>query len=251
MTYHLNARWDARNEALSACATRFARMLQGLAAVHPNLADWRRKAHTLATAYKPFCTMPPSQTELEAILLRGRYFASASRELIADLGYSASTWNGLDDPQGLSLRLHVGAYSRRLYPNEVEIEGLRPGNALVDAAILKRVLLTLAECWDADWGVVETWAYEGLTVDANDKPLLPYGGWLTYLSHELAQKVSPPRDVLAERTPDGGLFMLVSEEPFDAANPTHVTRLDAIQKSLAPVQRSLSSVSYAPPSSNK
>jgi hypothetical protein len=122
---------------------------------------------------------------------------------------------------------------------------------LVDAAILKRVLLTLAECWDADWGVVETWAYEGLTVDANDKPLLPYGGWLTYLSHELAQKVSPPRDVLAERTPDGGLFMLVSEEPFDADNPTHVTRLDAIQKSLAPVQRSLSSVSYAPSSSNK
>ncbi len=251
MTYHLNIRWSPRNEPLRACVRRLGRMLERLVAIHPNLGDWRRKAHTLAAAYKPFCTMPPSQTELEAILLRGRYFASASRELIADLGYSAAAWNGLDEPQALSLRLHVGAYSRRLYPNEVEIEGLGPGNELLNGALLKRVLLTIAECWAADWGVVETWAYEGLTVDANEKPLLPYGGWLTYLSRELAEKVSPPHDVQSEQTPDDGLFIQVSEEPFDAANPIHVTRLDAIQKSLAPIQRSLSSVSYAPRSSNE
>jgi hypothetical protein len=138
MTYHLNIRWSPRNEPLRACARRLGRMLERLVAIHPNLGGWRRKAHTLAAAYKPFCTMPPSQTELEAILLRGRYFASASRELIADLGYWIAAWNGLDEPEGLSLLLHVGSFVQRLYPNEVQLEGLRPGNALVDAAILTR-----------------------------------------------------------------------------------------------------------------
>jgi hypothetical protein len=194
--------------------------------------------------------MPPPIDELEEIVKRGQRVKSATKELSPALGYWIAAWNGLDEPQSLSLLLHVGSYVQRLYPNEIQLEGLQPRNALVNAAVLKRVLLTLAECWDADWAVVETWQYEGLTVDANEKPLLPYGGWLTYLSRELAEKVSPPHDVLAERTPDGGLFMQVSEEVFDAANPIHVTRLDAIQKSLAPIQRSLSSVSYAPPSSN-
>ena len=252
MTYHLNVRWDARDESLSTCAARLARMLEGLAAIHPNLMDWRRKAKTLALAYKPFCVMPPSLPELEAILSRGRYFASASGVLIPELGYSVSAWNGLDEPQALSIRLHVGSYESRLYPNEVEPEGLRRENTqLFCAATLKRALLTVAECWEADWGIVRDWGHEGCTLDPEGRPLLPYGGWLTYLSHELAQKVSPPHDVLVEPTPDGGLFMLVSEEAFDAADPMHVTRLDAIQKSRAPIQRSLSLVSYALPSSNK
>ena len=179
--------------------------------------------------------------ELEGILFRGRHFTSASRELIPQLGYSTSAWNGLDEPQSLSFRIDVGAYSRRLYPNEVQIEGLGPGNELVSAALLKRVLLTIAGCCDADWSVVETWQYKSLTVDTTDKPLLPYGGWLTYLSRALAEHIEPPPDIHAERLPDGSLFMLISDEPFDVANPSHVARLDAVQKSLAPVQRTLAS----------
>jgi immunity protein 52 of polymorphic toxin system len=184
--------------------------------------------------------MPPPIDELQEIVKRGQRVKSTTKELSQALGYWIAAWNGLEEPQSLSFLLHVGAYVQRLYPNEIQLEGLRPGNALVDAAILKRVLLTLAECWDADWAVVETWQYEGLTVDANEKPLLPYGGWLTYLSRELAEKVSPPRDVHSEQTPNGGLFILVSEEAFDAENQIHIARLDAVQKSLAPVQRPLS-----------
>ena len=114
----------------------------------------------------------------------------------------------------------------------------------VDATLLKSVLLTIAQCWDADWGVVETWEYKGRTVDSNNKPLLPYGGWLTYLSRAFAVNVAPPPDVFAERTSDGGLILLVSQEPFDVANPTHVTPLDAVQKSLTPVQRSVTEAFY-------
>jgi hypothetical protein len=245
MTYHLIVRWAQRREPLSVCASRFSRMLEGLGAVHATLSDWRRQAQSRATAYKPFCAIPPRLDELEEILLRGRHFASASGELAPDLGYTVAAWNGLDQPQALSIQLHVGSYEPRLYPNEVALEGLRQENRqFVRGATLKRVLLTIAECWEADWGMIGNWGHEGCTLDPEGRPLLPYGGWLTYLSRELADKMSPPRDVHSEQMPDGGLFMLVSEEPFDATNPIHVARLDAIQKSLAPVQRSLSSVAH-------
>jgi hypothetical protein len=238
--YHLNVRWAPRNDPLSDCAERFARMLDGLAAIHPHLADWRRKANTRTAAFKPFCATPPRAAELELILIRGRHFTSASRKLIPELGYSVAAWNGLDEPQSLSLSLSAGAYYKPwLYPNMIEIEGLGPGNVLVDSSLLKRILLIIASCWEADWGVVENWAYEGLTVDSRDKPLLPYGGWLTYLSQVLAERISPPRGVIVEPTPDAGLFMLISHEPLDVANPLHVARLDAVQKALAPVQRAL------------
>jgi hypothetical protein len=39
-----------------------------------------------------------------------------------------------------------------------------------------------ADCWEGDWGIIETWAYKGLIMEWNEKPLLPYGGWLTYLN---------------------------------------------------------------------
>jgi hypothetical protein len=215
-------------------------MLEGLADIHPNLMDWRRQAKTRAAAYKLFCAMPPSLPELESILRLGRHFKSASHELSPELGYSATAWNGLDEPQSMSLHARVGGYYYRwLYPNRIEIEGLRKGNELVDATLLKRALLAIATCWDADWGVVETWDYKGRIVDFNDKPLVPYGSWLTYLSRALAVKMAPPSDVCAERTRDGGLFLLVSQEPFDVANSTHVARLDAVQKSLAPVNARL------------
>lgn len=240
MTFQLDVRWGPRSEPVSTCAARFAQMLVALAAIQPSLSDWRKKAKTRAAAYQAFCTMPPPPSELERVLLSGRHFASGSGELMPDLGYSVSAWNGLNKPRGLSLGLRVNvAYEPWLYPNDVTIEGLGLANDLVDASLLKRVMLAIAECWDADWGVVKTWDYKGLILDENGKPLLPYGGWLTFLSTPLAEKISPPSQIFAERLPNGGLMMTVSNEPLNVANPLHIARLDAVQKALAPVQRSI------------
>jgi hypothetical protein len=243
MHYNLWARWAQRAEDLSACALRFARTLEEFAAAHVTLGRWCKLADTRAAAYKPFCAMPPRLPELEAILLSGRHFTSGTHELIPDLGYSVAAWNGLDELRAVSFDLQAGASSNHvLYPNKVRLEGLLPENrSLVNATVLKRVMFAIADCWDIDWGVVDTWAYKGKATDAQGHLLFPYGGWLTYLSPTLAKKVSPPPDIVAERLPNGALFMLVSEKQFDVANPEHIARLDAIQKALAPVQRSAAS----------
>lgn len=38
--YHINARWTARYETALSCGARLARMLEQLAAIHPDLAHW-------------------------------------------------------------------------------------------------------------------------------------------------------------------------------------------------------------------
>ena len=59
--------------------------------------------------------------------------------------------------------------------------------------------------------------------------------WMTYLEPALARKVAPPRDVLVERTHDGGLLMIAAEETFDTANPAHMAAARSISKALASV----------------
>ena len=46
--------------------------------------------------------------------------------------------------------------------------------------------------------------------------------WIAYLSAELAAGVTLAREVLTERTPDGGLLMSATTERLDPTNPEHV-----------------------------
>jgi hypothetical protein len=85
MTYKLWVRWAQRDEALSTCAARFCSMLEALATIAPDFAHWFKQSDARATAFKPSCAMPPREAELQKILLQGRHFTSASRELIPDL----------------------------------------------------------------------------------------------------------------------------------------------------------------------
>ncbi|MGA2087427.1 MAG: Imm52 family immunity protein [Stellaceae bacterium] len=239
-SYTLYAFWKARPESTEACAERLARMFQDLAAIHPAFARWCKKAMTLAPPDKPFCSMPPQIKELTAIFDKGRYFKDVPREPIPQLGYMVYAWNGIRGPQGLSFSVHAGAYTeRKRDPNMVDFgfQGIEPGNeSLLNAKILKQVLLAVVSAWEADWGVIESWGYEGQLKNADGQLFRPWGGWITYLSPAYAQKISPPRTATVEQTPGGGLLMLATEEPFTATNPAHVAAVDAIQACLKPIQ---------------
>jgi hypothetical protein len=59
-------------------------------------------------------------------------------------------------------------------------------------------------------------------------PTFPYSifqiPWIAYLSAEHAAGITLPRDILTERTPDGGLLMSATTERLDPDNPEHVRR---------------------------
>jgi hypothetical protein len=59
-------------------------------------------------------------------------------------------------------------------------------------------------------------------------PTFPYSAfhipWIAYLSAEHAAGVTLTRDILSERTPDGGLLMSATTDRLDPDNPEHVRR---------------------------
>ena len=67
--------------------------------------------------------------------------------------------------------------------------------------------------------------------------------WMIHLSAPLAQRITPPSDVISERLADGSLFLSVTDESFDPDNPRHVESahrlfgvLDTIQEKKPPEQ---------------
>jgi len=241
VSYKLYAFWKARPESPESCAQHMARMFEELAAIHPAFSRWYEQTMDLVPPPdKPFCTMPPRVEELAAKLYAGRHIADASGEVMPQLGYSISAWNGNRGSQGLALLMNFGAYTERMTePNRFNFNfhKLEPGNeSLLNAKVLEKVLLAVVSAWDADWGVIETWGYEGRLKNADGQLFRPWGGWITYLSPGYASRISPPRNVKAEKTPNGGLLILATEEPFNAGNPAHVAAVDAVQACLKPIQ---------------
>jgi hypothetical protein len=52
--------------------------------------------------------------------------------------------------------------------------------------------------------------------------------WLSYLSKPLAAGIAPPPGLLSERTPDGGLLMITTQDRLDPTDPEQMRRSHAI-----------------------
>jgi hypothetical protein len=56
--------------------------------------------------------------------------------------------------------------------------------------------------------------------------------WIAYLSAERAAGATLAREILTERTPDGGLLMTATEERLDPTNPEHARRARILAESM-------------------
>lgn len=237
--YELQTYGVSRAESTQACAIRLARMLNGAAAIHPAFRHWNRQGYTETEWNVPFCTMPPRVEELTAIFEKGRHYTDVSHELMPQLGYSASAWNGDEGPHGVAMRLHVGSYVDFWgFPNQInlDLDSLVSGNAdLICAETLKALLLVVVEAWEPSWASVTDLDYVKKLLLAKPMPAFR-SGWMTYLSASYARKVVPPPLAITETVAAGGILMLATNDPFAIDNPEHVAVADAIQACLAPLQ---------------
>jgi Immunity protein 52 len=233
--YEIATYGGPREESARACAVRFARMATALATIHPAFARWNRTAYTARRANAPFCTMPPDIGELTKTIERGRQIADVSREVMRDLGFSISGWNGEEGPGGVGFRMHVGAYTTTMrFPNQAHFTFGRleeDNQDLLDIKILKAVLLTLVDAWEPDWAVLTDDNYIHALVERGPFPRFS-SGWVSYLAAPYARKVLPPPKAIVEPVAGGGILMLATNEPFSIDQPEHVFAADAIQESL-------------------
>ncbi|MGH7059515.1 MAG: Imm52 family immunity protein [Stellaceae bacterium] len=231
--------WQSRPESARACAARLAVMLDGLAKAHPAFARWYRKARTRAAANKSAWGMPPDIDELTAVFEKGRQYKDVPRVPWPEIGYAVLAWNGCERPYAASLTIRSGGYRNSTpFPNTaaLRLNLSVTGNAdLISRTVLEAVLLSLAEAWEPDYGVVVCGDYWRRLFGERHYPMFR-SGWMTYLAARYASRVTPPPEATAERVPGGGLLLLATEERFRMDNPAHLAAADAIQAALTPIQ---------------
>jgi hypothetical protein len=101
-----------------------------------------------------------------------------------------------------------------------------PDTSLITYPLFKGALLTMISIWPAPWANAQCsiWREDPPTLPG--EPPFPYSGhqmpWISYLDAERAAKVGPLPGVQTERTPDGGLLMIATEDRFDPTSLDHM-----------------------------
>lgn len=236
----LDVAWQARSEDAAACARRFARMQENLSRCDPLVRRWYEIGSTIEAASVPLPLAPSSLA---------RRFEQAHVPLPPgtdqDQGFDLPAWNGEQGPRHASMVLQAGsARDGQEWANDMSnnvgiifepAEAANVDMMTVDA--LKPILLALIDAWEPATGnvrpqhLLDYWAGEPPAVEQ----FRFHGGWMTYLAAPWRREIEPPAGAIVEETPDGGLLMLATREPFDLQNAAHVAAAHAIHMSLAPL----------------
>lgn len=253
--YELRAFWRARGENPQECAKRLARMLSGLAGAHPALGSWFgpvddkvfKEAHDRGLDVRrmdfprePFCRMPPDVAELAHIIADAVAMKDVPHVPWPELGYYFAASNGKMSGEFSNFLIRAGASSTfNDSINSIDFIFGGPGRGsgdLVAASTLPKLVSTIVSAWCPDWAALGPLDYKPPCWTRENPYARPWGGWMVYLARPWADKVTPPRTVAAEHTPDGGWFMQATDEQFSLDNPTHVARADAIDAAMQPIR---------------
>lgn len=145
-------------------------------------------------------------------------------------GYTADAFTGHGlSPRRMSLRIVAGAKREGETDLEAGEHDMFPDPAVVTYPVFKAALLAINAIWPSVWACANAFR-----MDYDSVPLVPGAAlfpysrfhipWLAYLSAPLAADAKLPPEIKTERTPDGGLLMIATDERLEPSNPEHLRR---------------------------
>lgn len=228
---YVRASWPSRPEPAGACATRAASCLGALAKLSPVLARWKPKAYRLDDALAA-AEIPLSR--LSEMFERGVNRRDSDGEVIPELGFSWSAWNGMPDT-GASVGISCGVWAERI-PNSFVLSlpdpTDEPAASLYQREVIERALSAVVEAWDPEWAVATSHV---LRESRPWKPWQPVVGWVTYLG---PGRAVPPGLAGAEVSPIAAGSMISLSKPWEDVSPADIDDLAvALERSgaLAPM----------------
>ena len=146
-SYVVGVYWGAREESREVCAERISAFLIALANQDPALSRWFEQVFSLKQPRVPIPTAP----EDLAPLLEVSRLDAGRREIIPELGFDFSAWDGRDDGVAASLAVACGIYSS-VVPNSAVVS-FDPQAAL-SLDLLRGILRSAVAAFDPENGVV-------------------------------------------------------------------------------------------------
>ncbi|WP_162009733.1 Imm52 family immunity protein [Methylocystis heyeri] len=229
--FFIGADWEARAETPEALAARFLRMIDSLKEIDPVFSLWTcgtQRPENLEEARDRYAA------EIAAGIMRDDW-----KEPIPEMGYlfGAFTRN-TPEARAFDVTCRAGSYVKEVFGNSVTLStdveiGSRPDADVVSHRIFRAALLAVVDAWDP----VMANATSHPLVEATESDSYFAPAWIQYLCPWLAEKITPPSTVLAERLPNGGLLMSATTETFDVDNPAHMAAARDMAKAMAPLDR--------------
>jgi hypothetical protein len=227
----IGAYWGDRRETAESCAGRLKRSLGVLGAADVRFENWYRK-----TGSRPDHPGRPIETSDEALrdlLLAGRNRRDFDGEVIEQLGFSVSVWNG-DLERSASVSVFCGAYAGVAgLLNSMVVSAADPLGELSDGVAGTRgrdLALGLAQAWQPDWITVAT---QDLLDGIARAPREPVVGLVTFLSGRRRVADLSIDGVRAERVP-GGTIVVLEREPIDTLSRRARDVAAALRDALGP-----------------
>ena len=201
--FFLGAYWGPRREPLHGAAVRVSRLAESLAAAHDDFGTWCRKGRSRDSALSPVA-LADTSAAAEA-LAAGQNRRDIGGDVLDELGYRLSVWNGRSPAVELSLT--CGAYVDRPTANNVLLKfpPMDDADPAYGTALQIDVMRSVIEAFEPDWATFTTHA---LRTAQGARPGELTVGWLTYVGRPIAD-VS-----LAETTVvGGGTLLRLGPEP--------------------------------------
>jgi len=216
----LGAYWTARKETAESCADRLRRCLENLATLSPAFASWfytKERTRLQASSDPEF---------LRQLLLAGRNRKDfPPREVIEELGFSASLITDAPVQEQLSFRVVCGMHSKDpAIVNHCLLKFAPAGPLSYEAVpgdVKTRVLEVLIDAWDPDWAALRSRKLSQVLQARRGKGAVePYFGWITYVSR---RRGTPSEEIRKNfhcvPRSNAGEIIYVTQHSFDEGKP--------------------------------
>jgi hypothetical protein len=250
--YFVRGCWAGRpDEQPAVTGAKFLKALDLLSGIDPMFSDWQ-----VIRNWRIAEDERPRQVPLATV--RDRI-----AEIVED-GVALNDFNKPSPREGYSVAATAGARGSRNVACSARTDDqsfeLRFGEhylvsdlSIVTYPLFKAALQTLIVAWDAQWAEAQVSRNDMVKIPMDFGPGVPAFRiesapqvpldptfpksifqipWIIYLSAQMAAGVALAREILTERTPDGGLLMSAATERLDPANPEHARRARILAETL-------------------
>jgi hypothetical protein len=226
--YDIDSRWLDRPEAPAEIGNKFLRTLDVLERIDPIFSDWGTgdiEKNPTGTSIDQL--RPSFPAFVESCVNRDDW-----NQPNPDGGYwlwASNDFRSFPRANPRSMNVHVVAGSKSI--NHCALHAgqryLPPDPSVITYPMFKSALLATVSIWPAPTAGAKCVIWdEGPPRPPGEAPVPDSGTfpWMFYLNAKRTAHIDPPREILTERTPDGGLLMIAAETRFDPADREHMAR---------------------------
>jgi len=200
-TYLAAAYWGPRQEPVEACACRADKFFTLLSQVSEYFDGWRPLGRSRPEAMRA-TPIDQSTDALVDLFMKGRNRRDVGGEVIDDLGYRISVWNGRDHEEVSSLTMKCGLYSTVTGLSNAVVLKLPIRFDTTSVNQIRQVTIALAQAWDPDWAIIASRSKLDLQADAG-----PFLDRALYVNSSMSAPCDLPVNVVKQELKHGQLLL--------------------------------------------